>query len=384
MRCAALIPARGGSKGLSLKNLRKVTGVRLLVRSIHTARACDLISDIFVSTDCPELSYVSAKAGAKVILRPAAISTDEASSEDAIHHALLEIQKSGPLPDCIAFLQCTSPFTTASEIRDVLAPILAGSADSAFLAKRAHGFLWRAAEDGTYHGINHDHLTNRVRRQDLPPEYQETGAIYGFLARDFLKNRNRFIGRIVAVEGSSFPADIDTMEDLMNAQKACVGFPATRIPCSIPKVLITDFDGVHTNGKVTVSQDGTESVVCSRRDGLGIEIARKNGFQVLVLSKEQNLVVEARARKLGIECIQGCDYKLPALAAWLKQNGLHWDDIAYVGDDVNDLDCLQLAGLSICPADAVPIVKDHVDLQLRTPGGGGCIREIVDHFQLTS
>lgn len=382
MKCVAIIPARGGSKGLPLKNLRKVAGIRLLARSIHAARQCDLISDVYVSTDCSELSFVATRAGAKVVIRPEVLSTDEASSEDAILHVLREIQKSGTLPDCVAFLQCTSPFTTAGEIADVLEPLVAGTADSAFAAKRAHGFLWRDSGDGTYQGVNHEHLKPRVRRQDLAPEFQETGAIYGFFARDFLETRNRFIGRVKAVEGTSFPADIDTMDDIVAVQKACDGFGATPIAHGMPKVLITDFDGVHTDGKVLVAQDGTESVVCSRRDGMGVEIARNNGLQVVILSKEKNPVVEARARKLRIECIQGCDDKLATLASWLKSRELHWDDIAYIGDDVNDLDCMQLAGLSICPADAVALVKDYADIKLLTPGGEGCIREIIDRFQL--
>jgi YrbI family 3-deoxy-D-manno-octulosonate 8-phosphate phosphatase len=382
MRCAALIPARGGSKGIPLKNLRKIAGVRLLVRSIQAAQACELISDVFVSTDCPELSHVATRAGAKVILRPEAISTDQASSESAIHHALLEIQKIGDLHDCIAFLQCTSPFTTSDEIRDVLTPIISGKADSAFLAKRAHGFLWQESEGGSYHGVNHNHLLTRVRRQDLAPEFIETGAIYGFRANDFLNLKNRFIGKIVAIEGRSIHADIDTFEDLMEAQRACVQLSGATVSHFIPKALITDFDGVHTNGKVNIAQDGSESVVCNRRDGMGIEAAKKKGLQVLILSKEKNPVVEARAQKLGVECIHGCDDKLTILSKWLKSKDLHWDDIAYVGDDVNDLDCLQLAGLSICPADAVTIVKDHSDIQLKTRGGEGCVREIIEHFQL--
>lgn len=104
---------------------------------------------------------------------------------------------------------------------------------------------------------------------------------------------------------------------------------------------------------------------------------------MLILSKEKNPVVEMRARKLGIECIHGCDDKLSSLSGWLNAKHLHWDDVAYVGDDINDLDCLQMAGLSICPADAVDRVKSCCDLLLQTPGGAGCIREIVTYLDLT-
>ncbi|RYD23728.1 MAG: acylneuraminate cytidylyltransferase [Verrucomicrobiaceae bacterium] len=382
MKCAAIIPARGGSKGLLLKNLRKIGGYRLLTRSIMAASRCDLVSEVYVSTDCPELAHVATLAGAKVVIRPESLATDEASSEDALLHVLGEIGKTGDLPDIVAFLQCTSPFTTAGEVRATIEPLIAGRADSAFLAKRSHGFIWRNGDDGLVGGVNHDHRKQRVRRQDLAPEYQETGAVYAFFARDFLEKRNRFIGRIVAVEGSSHPYDIDTMEDIVRARAEIETDPLPAIRPKLPKVLITDFDGVHTDGRVIVSQDGVESVSCNRRDGLGIEIARRNGLEVLILSKEKNPVVNARAQKLGIECIHGCDDKLSVLGAWLKSRQLHWDDIAYVGDDVNDIDCLQVAGFSICPADAVPLVRGTVDLCLASPGGAGCIREIVEYFRL--
>jgi YrbI family 3-deoxy-D-manno-octulosonate 8-phosphate phosphatase len=382
MKCVAIIPARGASKGLLLKNLRKIAGHRLIARSVIAAKNCELISDVYVSTDCPELAYVARQAGAIVVLRPEALATDESSSEDAIHHVLTEIGKSGVTPDAVAFLQCTSPFTTSGEVGATLEPLISGLADSTFLATRSHGFIWRNAADGSAQGVNHDQGKPRVRRQDLAPEYRETGAVYGFLAGAFLEKRNRFIGRIMAVQGHSLPFDIDTFEDLLEARRQSGNTRHSPISQALPKVLITDFDGVHTDGRVLFSEDGTESVSCNRRDGFGVEIAKRNGLEVLILSKEKNSVVAARARKLGVECIHSCDDKLTVLSRWLKSRDLHWDDIAYIGDDVNDVDCLQLAGFSICPADAVALVKETSDLCLQTPGGAGCIREIVDHFRL--
>ena len=383
MKCAAIIPARGGSKGIVLKNLRKIGGERLIVRAVKAALGSELISAVYVSTDCPEIATAARGAGAEVILRPAELAEDESSSESAIQHVLLELHRSGEMPHFVAFLQCTSPFTTAAEITSILRPLIDGQADSTFLAVPSHGFLWKhRGTDSCVVGVNHDHRGPRQRRQDLKPEFRETGAAYGFGAEEFLQLPNRFIGRVMAVESLSVPFDIDDMQDLLRAndtasrsQRAIPSFPV--------KALVTDFDGVHTDGTVMVSQDGSESVRCNRRDGMGVEMARKQGLIVLILSKEKSQVVEMRAKKLGVECIQGCDDKLSALSAWLKTKNLHWDDIAYVGDDINDLDCLQLAGLSICPADAVARVKNCSDLRLQTSGGGGCIREIVDYLHLT-
>ncbi len=379
MKCVAIIPARGGSKGIKLKNLRKVAGERLVVRAVKAALGSELVSRVFVSTNCPEIAHVSRRAGAEIILRPDELAEDECSSESAILHVLSTMEKTDGLPDWVAFLQCTSPFTTADDVTRVIRPLADGHADSTFLAVPSHGFIWRNQPDGGVAGVNHDHTGPRQRRQDREPEFRETGAVYGFSAKEFMERQNRFIGKVMAVESGSVPFDIDDPEDLVAASACGRSRREFRHPRDI-KALITDFDGVHTDATVLVSDQGQESVRCNRRDGMGIEIARKIGLRVLILSKERNPVVEMRALKLKVECIQGCDDKLTILSDWLRANDLHWDEIAYVGDDLNDLDCLQVAGFSICPADAVPQVRETVDLCLNTPGGGGCIREIVDYL----
>lgn len=375
MKCVAVIPARGGSKGVPLKNLRKVGGERLVVRAVKAALGCDFVSEAVVSTDCPEIAHAARRAGARIVMRPEFLAGDECSSESAITHVLEQLRNSGEVPRYVAFLQCTSPFTTSGDVNNVLEPLIEGRADSSFLAVRSHGFLWKRGESGMV-GVNHDHKGVRKRRQDLEPEFRETGAVYAFGAEDFLVHGNRFIGRVEAVESQSTPFDIDDLGDLIKANDTAGPFRSIN-PAGI-KVLVTDFDGVHTDGTVIVSEDGRESVRCNRRDGLGIGLAKQKGLQILILSKEKNPVVIRRAEKLGVECIHGCDQKLGELANWLKNAGIHWDEMAYVGDDVNDLECLQLASLACCPADAVPAVKRSADLVLGARGGEGCVREIVD------
>lgn len=380
MNCIAIIPARGGSKGLKLKNLRKIGGERLVVRAVKAAANSEVISKVYVSTDCPEIAHVCRLAGAEVIIRPVDLGGDECSSESAIHHVLLELEGKKVFPDVVAFLQCTSPFTTPDDVTRVVSPLIEGKAKSAFLAVSSHGFLWKQDGESGVVGINHDHQGVRQRRQDRAPEFKETGAVYAFGARDFMKRQNRFIGPVMAVESGSTPFDIDDIHDLVAASNVAPDFGRS-VPPRI-KALVTDFDGVHTDATVYVSDEGRETVRCNRRDGMGVEMAKKKGLVVLILSKEKNPVVAARAKKLNVECIHGCDDKLSALSEWLKTHNLHWDDIAYVGDDTNDLDCLHLAGFSICPADAVQQVKDCSDLVLRTAGGAGCIREIVERLKL--
>lgn len=99
-------------------------------------------------------------------------------------------------------------------------------------------------------------------------------------------------------------------------------------------VLVFDFDGVFTDGKVTVSQDGTESVVCSRRDSLGINFLKEKGIRPVVISKEKNPMVMKRCEKMGVECFHGVDDKIPLLKKFIQMNNIRKEEVCYVGDDL--------------------------------------------------
>ncbi|MFL1874666.1 KdsC family phosphatase, partial [Hansschlegelia beijingensis] len=131
------------------------------------------------------------------------------------------------------------------------------------------------------------------------------------------------------------------------SEPATLAFPAG------VKALVMDFDGVFTDDRVLVDQDGREAVFASRSDGMGLDRLRKlTTIRTLILSKEVNPVVSARARKLKIEARQGIDDKLPELDRWLAENGVTRAETAYIGNDVNDLDCLNAVGFPIAPCDA--------------------------------
>jgi N-acylneuraminate cytidylyltransferase len=144
------------------------------------------------------------------------------------------------------------------------------------------------------------------------------------------------------------------------------------------RAVARDFDGVMTDDKVVVDEHGTEAVVCSRRDGLGIAHLREAGVHVAVFSTERNPVVQQRCRKLGVECHQDLTDKETAVLAWLRALDLTAGQLAFLGNDVNDLACLRLATLSVVPADAHPDVLGEVGLVLTRPGGDGAVRELAD------
>jgi YrbI family 3-deoxy-D-manno-octulosonate 8-phosphate phosphatase len=137
------------------------------------------------------------------------------------------------------------------------------------------------------------------------------------------------------------------------------------------RMVVFDFDGVFTDNRVLVLQDGREGVLCSRADGLGLE-------KLLVLSTEPNPVVGARCRKLKLLCIQGCRTKAATLVKIAAEKRIPLSDVLYMGNDINDLECLDIVGLPVCVADAHPQVRARSSYQTRALGGYGAVREICD------
>jgi len=144
------------------------------------------------------------------------------------------------------------------------------------------------------------------------------------------------------------------------------------------EVMILDFDGVMTDNRVLVLENGQEGVFCHRGDGLGIEMLNKTGFETFVISREINPVVSVRCRKLGIECWQGIDKKEDILKRETEKRGFSPDQVIYIGNDLNDLECLKIAGLKVAVADSEKTVLEIADYVTKKKGGLGAVREICD------
>jgi 3-deoxy-D-manno-octulosonate 8-phosphate phosphatase (KDO 8-P phosphatase) len=144
------------------------------------------------------------------------------------------------------------------------------------------------------------------------------------------------------------------------------------------KLIVYDFDGVMTDNKVYIDQNGNEMVQVSRADGLGISEIVKLGIQQIIMSTEVNPVVTQRAIKLNIPCFQGLVNKKDALVAYSKKNDIDLKKVAYVGNDTNDMGAMEIAGFSFCPADAHETIKEISDHVFKRNGGDGVIRELLD------
>lgn len=147
------------------------------------------------------------------------------------------------------------------------------------------------------------------------------------------------------------------------------------------RLLVLDFDGVLTDNRVLVDETGREAVWCHRGDGWGIGRLKEAGIEVVVVSTEDNPAVAARCSKLKIDCVQGCNDKLAAVKAVAQRRSLQPEQIAYIGNDVNDLECLKWVGLPIVVADAEPAVRPLARLVTTRRGGYGAVREVCDLFQ---
>lgn len=148
--------------------------------------------------------------------------------------------------------------------------------------------------------------------------------------------------------------------------------------CASVNLVVFDFDGVFTDNTVYVSQEGTETVRCWRGDGLGLARLKLAGVETAIISTETNPVVTARSRKLSMRCLQGCDDKLTALRTLANELRVTLDQVAFVGNDINDLACLNAVGLSIVVQDAHQDVIASADYRTATRGGRGAVREVCD------
>jgi len=143
-------------------------------------------------------------------------------------------------------------------------------------------------------------------------------------------------------------------------------------------IIFYDFDGVMTDNKVYLDQNGNEMVMVNRSDGLGISEIKKLGIQQIIISTEKNPVVSTRAKKLGITCLQGIDNKKKALIDYCKKSDIDLRNVAYLGNDINDKEVMEIAGSTFCPADAHENIKAISDTILSENGGNGVVRELLD------
>lgn len=217
MNYISIILARGGSKGITHKNLKKVGNYSLIERAIITCKKTKSIKHVYVSTEDKKIEEIAKKSGAIIVNRPKRLAGDKASSEDCWIHCLNEIKKNKYfLPDRVLFVQCTSPFIKASDIDKCFKKYEKEKLDCCFSVKQDSSFLWKIKKKSVI-SINHNYNLPRSRRQDLEEFYKETGAFYLVKTKTFILKKNRFFGKIGFLEVEN-DIDIDDKFDLKIAR----------------------------------------------------------------------------------------------------------------------------------------------------------------------
>jgi YrbI family 3-deoxy-D-manno-octulosonate 8-phosphate phosphatase len=394
----ALIPARGGSKGIPHKNIRNIAGYPLITWSIAAAKQATCVTRVIVSTDDEEIAAIAREYGAETpFLRPAELAQDQTTDLPVFEHALQWLEEHENYePEIVIQLRPTSPIRPKDCVDSAVKLLIehedADCVRGVVLAGQNPHKMWRfAGEDQPMkpllevEGIPEPY---NAPRQILPPVYWQTGHIDAIRVAT-IKEKHSLTGDVIypLVIETRYAVDIDTLSDwakyeaLANSGLEVVtpGRAKRPMPEKIDLV-ISDFDGVITDNRVWVNEDGIEFVAAYRSDSIGVQMLRAIGIEVMILSSEPNRVVEARARKMGVHVIHGVGIyeKGRVMLEILEQKNVRAENVIYIGNDVNDLPCFEVAGWSVAVADAYPEVMRVADHVLSKPGGHGALREVCD------
>lgn len=379
----AFIPVRGGSKSIPLKNIKPFCGKPLVYWNVAALQNASSIDKIIVATDSPIIKETVSSFGFdKVIVydRKAENACDTASTESV----MLEYIDAAKLSDSDVFMlvQATSPLTETSHFEEGMQLYNKGNFNSIISCVRNKRFFWN--DDGT--SKNYDYRA-RPRRQEFDGMFMENGAFYINTVANIKKDKNRLSGKIGIYEMPEYTAtEIDEPDDwviLENLMQRHV-LSKQKKDYSRIKLVISDVDGVLTDGGMYYSENGDELKKFNTRDGMAFQLMRERGIKTAIITSENTKMVERRAAKLHIDYLmQGkCNGgKLEAANEICEKMGINLSEVAFVGDDVNDIELLEEVGFAFCPSDAAETVRKLGRIIiLSTKGGEGVIREIISNI----
>jgi len=378
MKTVAFIPVRGGSKSIPKKNIKELGGRPLLHWTLEAATRAEAIDAVYVSSDSDEILKCAEAFGhekVKLLKRPPELASDTASTEDAMLH----FAKAHEFEQ-IMLVQATSPLTTSADIDGSLEKMRKVGADSLLSVTHEHRFRWKATSDELVEAENYNPIT-RPRRQDWSGELMENGAFY-VCARDaLLESGCRLNGKVAHWTMPPHTAvEIDTPDDweILEALVAKSRKPTSASKPTI-KLLITDVDGVLTDAGMYYGPDGEAFKKFNTRDGMGIRFWQEDGRALAIVTGENSAPVARRAEKLKISDVNlGISNKLPLVKKLAAKYGAKMSEVAYIGDDLNDLESLREIGFAGCPADAHQEVRAIAHYVCKRNGGTGCVREFIE------
>ncbi len=402
-----IIPARGGSKGIPRKNIRHFCGYPLIAYSIAAGLQAESVTRVIVSTDDEEIAAVAREWGAETpFLRPAEFAQDKTTDLPVFVHALRWLaEHEGYKPDVVVQLRPTSPIRPKTMVDEAVRILLqhadADSVRGIVPAGQNPHKMWNLPQGGNapmknllaVEGIEEPY---NAPRQILPDAYWQTGHIDAIRPAAILSGSMSGKTIYPLVIDPNFTVDLDNLRDWERAEwlaTSPAGERGTgggleivwpgRAKRPMPEridLLVLDFDGVVTDNRVWVDEAGHEMVAAWRSDSLIMSKLRQAGTEVVILSSEVNPVVAARARKMKVEAIHGVglDDKAEVLENLLESRKIDPRNVAYIGNDLNDLPCFELVGWAVAVADAQPEVLRVADFVTSKNGGHGAVREVCD------
>lgn len=382
-RVVAFIPLRGGSKTIPLKNIREIAGRPLAYWALDAACGCDLIDKVYVSTDSERIRNVIEDYGSEkvdLIGRSKETATDSATTESA----MLEFAGKIDFSD-VVLIQATSPLVEAVHLEEGIKKYFDTHAESLVSVVRQRRFIWEKNQEDSIKPVNYDPL-KRPRRQEWSGYLVENGAFYITSRKGLLKSSSRISGRTVCYEMPQEtyveldePRDWQMAETLLVNRKSDILNLTLRSGLRKIKLLVLDVDGVLTDAGMYYGEGEEELKKFNTRDGKGIELIRNMGIKTVFITNEKTLLVERRAKKLKIDFLfQGVSDKVAVLKKLMEDNNMTPEDVAYIGDDINDMDAMKAVGFSATPADGAKANKVIAAYVCKTKGGQGCVREVCD------
>ena len=382
---AAFIPVRGGSKSIPLKNIKPICGKPLVYWTVKAACGCRYIDKVYVATDSEKIKEtveefkegIEAELFSKVevIGRSAESASDTASTE----YAMLEFAENYEF-DNIVLIQATSPLLQFSDLDRGFEAFNVDGVDSVLSVVPQKRFHWENDDNGYAYPTNYD-VFHRPRRQEFDGYLVENGAFYISSKADLIKYQNRVSGNIKAVEMNEDtffeidePSDWVIIEALMKKNGIS---SAKKIPEI--KMFLTDCDGCLTDGGMYYSEHGDELKKFNTRDGMGFALLRERGIITGIITSENVELNRRRAAKLKLDILEvGCKDKVATVRKICEERKIDFQNICYIGDDINDVDLIRLAGYGCAPADAMTQAKGVAQYVTKAKGGEGVIREVVE------
>ena len=370
------IPLRKGSKGIPGKNKKKLVGRPLFCWSLGEAIKSDL-DLIYVFTDDIEIIDFIVKEykwcnKVKTLVRDDANAVDTSSTESAMLEFVNKINFDFEL---LCLLQATSPLISYLDINNSIHKVINEGFDSSISVVKTHRFIWD--KDGN--ALNYD-VFKRPRRQDFDGLLIENGAVYMTSKNAFANSNNRISGKIGVVEMKEESLmEIDSLSDWNIIENILINELKSQKENKRINYLVLDVDGVFTDGCVYFGSEGELAKKFDMRDGMGLEILRQNGVEVVVMTSEDSELVAKRMQKLKISnAYLGVKDKYSFLNEFIKEKNTNFAHFAYVGDDVNDLANMCRVGWSFAPKNATKDILYHADVVLNNNSAEGAIREVTD------